>query len=128
MTIFENLFQKLVVKLSFWNTTNNLVTPDKNNEARKLYEAAIEDVKYNGPHIGNSKVPFQIGAIRNLLAYSGPYSLNEDDKEKLRFYVQVAGQCNGGRLSGRRGIVPGAVQGRQAPMIQMLENYKNKAT
>ncbi len=128
MTIFENLFQKLVVKLSFWNTTNNLATTDKKNEAISLYEAAIEDVKYNGPYIGNSKVPFQVGAIRNLLAYSGPYSLNEDDKEKLRYYVHVAGRCNGGRTSGQRGIVPGAVQGQQAPMILMLENYKNKAT
>ncbi len=111
----------------FWNFLKSAMTSfarssDKKGEARSLYEAAIEDVKYNGPHIGNYKVPFKYDALSKLLSY-GDCPLSAIDKEKLREYIKLCGLCNGGALSLQRGIVPGAVQGRQSLMIQMLEGY-----
>ena len=99
---------------------------NKKDNAKQLLVAAIEDIRYNGPGVGNLGNPFKTNNIDNLIRYVGPYPLNENEKNTLRKYVHVANRCNSGKPIIRKGITPGKVQNQQQLLIKILEKYISK--
>jgi hypothetical protein len=91
-------------------------------KASHIYTAAMVDLDSNGPGVGNSKVPFVLDGIRALLAYSGPFRLDAEDREQLQQYLNDALRCNG-RDGGWREIKPGNVQGRAVHLKTILKKY-----
>jgi hypothetical protein len=106
-------------------TINNYPQPEnEKKEARKLYNAAIENLRFNGRHVGCPQVPFECDGIKQLISYTGLYLLDAGDAEILRNYVSAAARCNGGRVG--QGVTPGFVQGQQHSLIEMLEGYLSR--
>lgn len=88
-----------------------------------IINAAIEDLKYNGPYVGTSDVPFKVTALNQLLRNSRASTISAGDKETIREYIRRADQCNSDN-TGK--FTPGIIQHQMHVMIGILEKYKHQ--
>lgn len=95
------------------------------NEAISIFNAAYQDLEYNGPYIGDPKVPFATNGIRKLLEYSGPYVLDQKDTELFQGYCKNAGICNG-RDGGIKKARPTHVQAQSKQLKALLERHRRE--
>lgn len=127
---------KILVKIFNINSNNTTITgidaaslaKQKNEEYRRtllpILHGALGALHYNGPHVGNAQVPFEIEPIRQLRKYASQIGLSNEEIEQLDTYIRRAGICNGGRTT--RDAVPGIVQNQRYELIPMVENYIKK--
>jgi len=68
---------------------------DSKELAVATIQAAIADLNYNGPYVGNSKVPFKYTNVEKMLCLPSSYELSEDTQIAIHVYLRNVGLCNG---------------------------------
>ena len=87
---------------------------------KQILNAAIEELKSNAQrYIGDSRAPFELRRVRELIDYGGPHKLNEEQKDQLRKYCANARICNSDRVT--VAVNPGRVQNMSAQLCAQLE-------